>query len=134
MRYPQHSLGVLWRSRRWRYLLNLIDHLPADSHFMEAVSLDEEHARAMVKMSEGMDKKPYAPPMSQWSMTANLLAVLIDEVRALRHITLAVNSKQKPQPPNLYPRPQTAFDKVRLQEREAKHRALVARMLPHKSK
>lgn len=101
---------------------------------MQEVSTDETHARMLIKMTEGQETKPYAPPMSTWSTEAGLIATLIDEVRALRHITLAVNSKQKPSPPSLYPRPQTALEKVRLMERESKHRSLVARVLPHKSK
>lgn len=101
---------------------------------MQAVSLDEEHTKMMLKATEGMKDRPYTPPMSQWSMTAGLLATLIDEVRGLRYITLAVNSTQKPQPPKLYPRPQTAMDKVHREEREARHRTLVARVLPHKTK
>lgn len=100
---------------------------------MQAVSLDEEHTKMMLEAAEGMEQKPYAPPMSQWSLTAGLLATLIDEVRGLRFITQAVNSKQKPRPPMPYPRPQTAMDRVRRQEREARHRSLVARVLPHKS-
>ncbi len=100
---------------------------------MQAVSLDEEHTRALITATEGKDREPYAPPMSAWSTEAGLLASLVDEVRGLRFITLAVNSKQKPQPPMPYPRPRTAMDKVRLQERENRHRSLVARVLPHKT-
>jgi hypothetical protein len=87
----------------------------------------------MLAALKGQESKPYAPPMATWSATAGLLATLIDEVRGLRYITLAVNSKQKPSPPVPYPRPRTALEKVRNTEREARHKALVKRMLPHKS-
>ncbi len=101
---------------------------------MQAVSLDEEHTKMLLQVHADAETRPYAPPMSEWSTTNGLLATLIDEVRGLRYITLAVNSSQKPKPPMPYPRPQTAMDKVRRQEREAKHRSLVNRVLPHKTK
>jgi hypothetical protein len=97
------------------------------------VALDEEHARMLDQAMSGEERQPYAPPMSTWTSESALLATLIDEVRGLRFITLAVNSAQKPQPPMPYPRPRTALDRIRRQERESRHRSLVARMLPHKS-
>lgn len=98
------------------------------------MSLDEEHAKHLLAATKNQEKQPYAPPMATWSAEAALMATLIDEMRGLRYIMLAVNSKQKPSPPVPYPRPRTALDKVRHQEREARHKTLVSRMLPHKSK
>jgi hypothetical protein len=98
---------------------------------MQAVSLDEEHTEMLIKASEGKDHKaqPYAPPMATWSAEASMIATLTDEVRALRYITLAVNSKQKPSPPVPVARPRTAMDKVRQRAREERHRSLVSRVL-----
>jgi hypothetical protein len=107
---------------------------------MQALSTDEEHARMVIKAQEKArrdgieEKKPSGPPLSTWSPEVAMLANVADELRALRYLTTAVNSKNKPNPPMPYARPITAFDRVRNQEREAAHRALVARVLPHKAK
>lgn len=84
--------------------------------------------------ASGEGSEPYAPPMSMWSMEADLLATLIDEVRALKHLTVAVNSPKgkQPNPPKPFPRPRTVMASARVASRAARHRALAARVLPHK--
>lgn len=119
-------------------LLNLIDHLPRDSYYAQAVADDEEHAALMLARQElngGSKATEQAPPLATWSAEAGMLADLIDSVNALRHTLIAVNSKKgannKLTP---YPRPRTAIDKVRRRSRQAKHEALVARVLPMRRK
>lgn len=99
---------------------------------MQAVSLDKEHAEMLLRAQEGQEKKAWNPPMATWSPEAAVLADVVDAVRGLTHVTLAVNSKSKPNPPMPYARPRTAIEQVRYESRSAKHKALVARMLPHK--
>jgi hypothetical protein len=132
------DLTELFRARAWRKLLNLIDHLPRNSWFTEAVSNDEEHAAMVAKaMAERSDDEPDShPPMRTWSSELEMLAKLVDAVRANTYTLAAVNSgKGSPPPPE--PRPQTALERAqkiaRHQRRKAKHEALVARMLPHKA-
>jgi len=127
----------MWRSRRWRYLLNLIDHLPRNSYLSQAVADDEEHTRLMLEAREraGKSDEPHFPPMSQWSQEAGILADLVDEIRGLRYVTIAANSGgSKPPPPVRYARPQTAADRIRADMRREKHEALANRILSRRHK
>ncbi len=102
---------------------------------MQLLVNDEEHARMVLEASAGQESKaPSGPPMATWSAEVEALTNIADEVRALRYVTTAVNSKNKPKPPVPYARPKTAFERVRNQQREQRHRELVARVLPHKRK
>lgn len=84
----------------------------------------------------GKSDEPYYPPMSQWSQEAGMLADLIDEVRALRHITILTSGdgKSQPKPPVPYTRPLTAAEKIRHEMRRAKHEALSDRILSRRHK
>lgn len=114
-------------------MLNLIDHLPRDSFYAQAVANDEEHAAAMVAADTGEKRPETGPPMSTWSAEVAVLADLVDAVNVLRNTLVAVNSKDgkggKLVP---YPRPTTVIDKVRKNSRKARHEQMVARVLPHK--
>lgn len=133
------DLGELWRARRWRYLLNLIDHLPGHSNYSMAVSQDEEHAamlaEAIAKRPETEDK---GPSLTSWTPEVSVLADVVDELRAVRHTLVMVNSEKgkAPKAPQPYPRPKSALAKARQQanfrRRQASHESLAARLLPHK--
>lgn len=137
------DLGQLWRSRRWRLLLNLIDHLPRHSYYSHAVAHDEEHAKLLAKAqaerAEQGEQKAPSPPLFQWTPEVNALADLIDAVHSMHHTLRLVNSdpkKKQPTPPAPYPRPQTAIQgatqRAKHEARRKRHEALVARVLPHK--
>lgn len=128
----------LWQRRRWRYLLNLIDHLPQNSYFHQAVSLDEEHA-AMLAAAGAFEHKDgeasWSPPIATYSPEVEAAWTIVNELRALRHTMIAMKSKTPPAPPEMIPRPKTAFDKYASNSNETrakKHRELAARVLPHK--
>lgn len=139
------DMQTLWRGRRWRKLLNLIDHLPRHSYYSEAVANDPEHAKMLAKANAereaaGEEKKKYTPPMTQWTPEVSAIADLIDSVNAMNYTLKMVNSdpkKRAPKPPDPYARPQTALEgatkRAKFERRQAKHDALVARLLPHKA-
>lgn len=135
------DLRELWQSRRWRLLLNLIDHLPRHSYYSEAVANDPEHA-AMIARSRaeaeanGEEKKPYSPPMTIWTPEVGAIADLIDAVNGVKHVIQVVNSDpkgRKPQPPQAYPRPKTALQnavqRAKHERRKKQHEALVKRLI-----
>lgn len=133
------DLGTLWRTRRWRYLLNLVDHLPSNCWYTAAVSNDEEHARMMAEAMAEQERAPDAedsgPPVQFWDQHAAMLADLIDATRAIPQALVAANGgKPKEMPP--YPRPKTALERARklaaFESRKARHEKLVQRVLPHK--
>jgi hypothetical protein len=132
-RYPGVDPGELWRNRKWRKLLNLINHLPRDSHFLDATAQDEEHVELLVKATEGQPKKEYAPPGSQWDVRAELLAQAVDKLDQVITVLVAANGG-KPGKPNMTPRPTTKFSSVEAKRLQSRHDALVRRVLPHKRK
>ena len=134
----QVSLGHLWRTRQWRRLLNLIENLPAASKYQEAISKDEEYLRAVVQANGGqLPKSKSAPPLSEWTLPVSYLAILIDEIRALKAITIKVNSDpKKTSSPRVeqMERPATAWQAISFNERLRKHHRLTDRLLGNRRK
>lgn len=145
------DLGDLWRARRWTHLLDLLDHLPAHSWFSATVSMDEEHANMMAEAlmaqreaaeAAGDDSNTLEaknPSLTAWTPEVAALTNVLDAVRGVQHAVVAVQAGDKaPAPPKPAPRPVTplerAMKRVEFERRKAKHQALVARVLPHKSK
>lgn len=132
--------GALWRARRWRYLLNLIDRLPRHSYYYEAVANDEEHAKMLAKAMasrEAGDGGPKGPPIHTWTPEVSALTEVLDAVRNVAYTVAAVNSTKRIEPPKPAQRPVTALDRLMKRERhearQATHQKLVARLLPHKA-
>lgn len=122
------DLGTEWRARRWRKLLNLIDGLPRDSAFMEALTSDDEWAAAVVDSPPREDLP--ARRMSEWSPELEMLTNLFDAVRDnTRAVVAAAGGKPSRVLPA--PRPVTAIERARRRRRLEKHRSVVARVLPH---
>lgn len=134
------DLGTLWRERRWRTLLDLIDHLPRTSWFASSVANDEEHAKALAetlatRKDEG-ERTDYGVSLRDWSPEVERLANLEDLVQRLIFVTLGVNGN-KPAEPTPAQRPKTAtmraMQSAERLRREQAHRDLVARVLPKKA-
>lgn len=138
--HARQDLTTLWKQRRFRYLLNLIDHLPRETWYNEAVSNDEEHsemiAKSLAERPESSERP--APPMRTWTPEVDMMAKVVDAVRSVNHTLAAVNSEKgkTPKPPEPEPRPVSAIDKAARAARNAarvqKHKDLTMRLLPHK--
>jgi hypothetical protein len=140
------DLVAIWRQRRWRFLLNLIDHLPRNTWYHQAVLDDPEHVQALIdaEMRQEQEKsegaEPAGPPLHTWSPELEAITNVLDAVRGVSHTVAAVNSEKgkTPQPPKPSPRPSSALDRARkkakAERKQARHESLVARMLPHKAK
>lgn len=92
-RYYGVDLADLWRSDSnltWRQLGVLITGLPPESALSTALRLTEEFE------STEQDQADYDPEPERWSRQEQLLAALVDELRALRHVTVSVNSEHPP--------------------------------------
>lgn len=138
--FAQVDLGEMWRSRRWRTLLDLIDHLPSHSWYSSAVSSDEEHAamiaESLARRTEEGERTPTGPSMVSWTPEVAAITTVADAVRRVEYTLGRVNgSKEKP--PEPLPRPSTpleaAIKRVKFNDRKAKHDALAKRLLPHKA-
>lgn len=111
-------------ARRHRFILNLIDHLPASSHYVAAIA-DDEEAAALV---DPADKKPAAPPLTDFGPEVRALAQIHDRLGVLVQAVTASSGAKAPkmQP---YPRPRTALDRARTRRRWARHDDIVSRVL-----
>lgn len=137
------DLGELWRSRRWRTLLDLIDHLPAHSWYSATVSMDEEYAAMMAeqilaRQDAGEEKESSGPSLTTWTPEVSYLARIEDAVRYTAWATFAAQAgKAAGEPPKPGPRPITPLERALKQaehrKRKAAHEALVARVLPKKT-
>lgn len=137
------DLGEEWRARRWARLLDIIDRLPAHSHYSAAVAADEEHARLLAeamaaRKAEGDDEKDAGPAITTWSPEVAVLTRVVDELKSVRYAVLASQlGKKAGDPPRPEPRPvtaiQAAIKRAEHARRKAAHESLVARVLPHKA-
>lgn len=124
------DLATEWRSRRWRRLLNIIDRLPRDSAFMEAMADDDELADRMVRArgrtSEGKTKP--VRRMSDWSPTVEMLTAILDRLGELVQAVAALGGAKPGKLPRA-PYPVTALDRARNRQRVETHTSVVARVL-----
>ncbi len=118
----------MWRARRWRFLLDVIERLPRDSAYLEAVADDEELAAAVIDHLGPPGKS--VRRVGEWSVQVEVLSDIADLLTQLIHLTAAAHGA-KPGRPARMPRPVTALDRLRRRQRMERHRTLVARLLPH---
>lgn len=112
--------------RRWRFILNLIDHLPSNSNYLAAIADDDELAD-----QQSGEAAPRPPRLTEWSPEVQGIAVLADRVGELIRVMIAQGGRRPPKIPH-YPRPVTASERAKQRRKLATHRELVARVLPHK--
>jgi len=107
----------------------VVDGLPRNSRYAEAVSQDDELAEALVDKD---DLVPVGPRVSEFTPEVEMLTAIFDRLGELGQIFAASRGGKagRVQPA---PRPRTARDRVARRRREKKHRSLVARLLPHKA-
>lgn len=114
-------LAVEWRARRFRFLLNLIDQLPAASRYGEAVAQDDDLAQALLYV----EPTPAPPPLAEWSPLLAEMRVMSERLGIVAQIL--ANGRYKPEP---LPRPQTARDRAKRRADQATHARLTAILLP----
>lgn len=132
------DLRPLWQARRWRYLLNVIDHLPRTSWYARAVATDEEAAKVIAKRYAG-EKAPEAPgehrvPFEHWTPEVEQLTGVINELRALRTQFVAANSTTKPGQPTFVFGPESALQRfigaAKIELAKARHARISAMLTP----
>ncbi|MGW5122965.1 hypothetical protein ACWEQ7_02690 [Streptomyces sp. NPDC004069] len=119
------DVARLWSERRWRRLLNLIDQLPGESRTVVAMAEDEELAVALPEPEPGPAPPP---PLRTWTAEVEKLALIADRLGELItavHNTVAKRPARSPRP---LPRPETARDRVKRQQRRAKYDRLKAQL------
>lgn len=120
----------MWRTRRWRLLLNVIDHLPRHSAYGEAISQDDDVA-ALILAHPPAGGAP-AVRVSDWSPEREILAEISDRISTLTCAVIAA-AGARPPAPRPSARPQTAADRLRDRNRRRDHLSLAARVLPEQA-
>lgn len=126
----QVDLVTEWGKRRFRYLLNLINHLPRNSAYVQALTDDDEWAEQV--LASAQSNRPAHPRMQDWSPELELLTSLYDRVGELVRVSVAATGS-RPKRLQPAPRPVTALDRARARRRKAQHQRLVTTMLPHRA-
>lgn len=107
--------------------MNLIDHLPRHSFYVEAMANDEELAEAQADK----EQEPYEPRLSEWSPEMELFAAMFEISQANFHAFLKAHGG-KPSKFQRWPRPVTAVQRISQRKRRNDHESLVERLLPKK--
>ena len=135
--YPALDLGGLWRSRHWRKLLNLIDHLPQNTWYHQMISEDVEHAMMILRAQErakqrgDSEQAAKGPQVRTWSPEVDVMTKVLDAVNNVAYTIAKSNGSKSAKTPKPALRPQTAMERARLRLRQERHDILVRRMLPH---
>lgn len=111
------DLGAEWRARRWRRLLNLIDGLPGNSHYIQAQMNDEEYVAGLL---DGAPDRPRVEQLADWSPVVDKLAYIADLQQQMLLAFLSANGG-KPGKFKPLPRPQTAVERTRRRQQQAEY-------------
>lgn len=106
-------------------MLNLIEHLPTDSHYIAALAEDPEAAEHM-----DPDAKPKPPRLTEFGPDIAALSVIADRLGLLIRVTRAAAGEKRPPAMQPYPRPRLAIDRLRHQRRLARHDHIKRQLLP----
>lgn len=124
------DLEQLWADRRFGFILTVVDHLPRNSAYVQALTDDDEWAEQVIDAPQ-----PKAAPsvrLADWSPELEMLTNIYDRLAELIRVqAMAAGGKPKKAPPA--PRPLTALDRVRARRRKRQHNRLVSVLLPHKA-
>jgi hypothetical protein len=115
----------LFERGRWAFMLNLIDHLPRTSAYAQAIADDDE-------LVESMPEPPASSgsvPLREWSPEVEALAVVVDRLAEVANTLVAAHGG-KPSRVQAYPRPVTAFDRVRAKRRREAADDLARKLFP----
>ena len=120
------DLVEVWASRRWRFLLNLIEHLPRNSFYVEAISNDDE---LISTLPQSKDQAPAVEKLSSYSPEKEVLAAIYDRLGTLLAVAITSGGGNAPnfEP---FPRPTSAFQRVKQHSAHERHESLVKRLLP----
>lgn len=117
-------------------MLSLIDQLPRNSRYRQALANDEDMARAyLAEFDDDIDDQAPSdddgrPEMSDFSLEAELLLEVVNELKSLRAEAVGLQTGKAGAKPRFRKGPMTAYERVRYQVREAQHNVLAAMLTP----
>lgn len=131
--FPRHYPGVgpadMWRARRWRALLNLLDHLPQNTHYQHALANDPEHAKRVAEyQANHQGEKKTAPPWHVWSPELAKLTDIADILKVVSYRVAAANGGH-PEKPKFDQRPTSELEKATRAIKWENHEKLASKLL-----
>lgn len=121
----------MWRARRWRKLLNVIEQLPRTSAYAQAMATDDKLAHEMASLPDAGGKAKWRRSYRDYSPEVEMLSALFDRVGELIRVTAGTRGarSKSPQPA---PRPIPAIERIKRRNAETRHRQTVSRVLVDK--
>lgn len=123
------DLLAAFQECRVRYLLNLVFALPRNTLTGEAMSQDKELVGVLTE-GRADDEQPKALRMSEYSVEAELLALIADRVADVAAGQVALGGKRPPTIPAVK-RPETAHDAVARERKFTNHERIKQMLLPN---
>lgn len=121
----------MWRDRKWRKLLNLIDHLPFNSHLKQTQLNDPTYTESLLeaqKKAEAEGKRaPSGHLISESSPEVREMRRVRQQVEVLKGVVIAFAGGKAGQPTQ--DQYQTTLREVDTEMRKARHQDIVARMI-----
>jgi hypothetical protein len=118
----------MWKSRRWRKLLNILEHLPRTSAYAQAMATDEELAAEVAKLPESDRTAKWSRSYRDYSPEVEMLSALFDRLGELVRVTAAMRGGRGKQP-QFAPRPESAIERVRRRLAQDQHKRLTDRLI-----
>lgn len=119
------DLAGLWRARRHRYMLAIIERLPRDSCYIAELADDDD----LAAQAPPGDEEPPRLTLRDFGAGNELLAKIYDRLGELGAAQAAA-AGAKGRPPRRHPRPELAADRLRRQRNLAVARRLAAIFFP----
>ena len=116
----------MFEAGRWGFLLNLIDHLPRTSAYVQAMADDEELA-AELPEDEGGPRRDV--PLREWSSQVELQAAIFDRLGELINAVIVGNGG-KPSRVDPWPTPVLASQRVQAKRRRELADQMAAKLWP----
>ncbi len=121
----------MWRTRRWRQLLDILEYLPRTSAYAQALATDDELAEQVAGMPEDDRPAVWSRSHRDYSAEVEMLTAVFDRLGELIRVTAAARGARG-KPPQLGPRPIHAVEKYRKRKRRSNHDQLVSRLITKK--
>lgn len=114
-------------SRPWQQLARLLERLPTSSHYKAALADDDE----LAELLGDVEPQQQSVPIAGYDPVVSRLDSLFDAVNLLRETFIASKQGKNGAPPQPVraPRPETALERKRWQERMDKLQALEDQLL-----
>lgn len=119
----------MWRRRKWRQLLSVLEFLPRTSAYAEAIANDEELAVEVLKIPQDDRKAKWGREHRDYTPEVEMLSALFDRLGELIRVTAQSRGARVSKAGALAPRPVNAIERVHARDARSKHDRLAARLL-----